>query len=130
MSFSGLDPIAILASAVAGFVFGAVYYSALGKQWMASLSMKEQPKPDPKIFITAFLCQAVMATVLHGLTAAIGRETLVSTLQLTLLVWVGLVVAPMIVNHRFQSQQWRLTAIDAGHWLGVLVLMAIVQHFL
>ena len=32
----------------------------------------------------------------------------------------------MLVNHRFQGQGWKLTLIDAGHWLGVLLVMGAV----
>jgi len=43
-----------------------------------------------------------------------------------LFVWAGFIAAPMIVNHRFQGSPWMLTLIDAGHWLGVLIVMGLV----
>ena len=36
MTFAGINYVAILVAAVAGWLAGAVYYMALGKQWVAA----------------------------------------------------------------------------------------------
>ena len=36
MAFSGVNYIAVLVAAAAGFAFGAVWYSALARRWMAA----------------------------------------------------------------------------------------------
>ena len=126
MEFAGLNYIAVLVAAVAGFAFGAAWYMTLGKQWMEALRMKERPEPSPAPFIFAFLCQLAMAWVLAGLIGHLGDITVTRSVLSALFVWAGFIAAPMIVNHRFQGSPWILTLIDAGHWLGVLVVMGLV----
>ena len=43
-----------------------------------------------------------------------------------LVVWAGFIVTTMLVNNAFCGRKYLLTAIDAGHWLIVLVLMGAV----
>ena len=126
MQFAGLDNVAVLVAAIAGFGFGAVWYMTLGKRWMEALGMKERPEPSPAPFIFALLCQLVMAWVLAGLIGHLGEITVLRSVVSALFVWAGFFAAPMIVNHRFQGSPWMLTLIDAGHWLGVLVVMGVV----
>lgn len=126
MQFAGLDYIAVLVAAIAGFGFGAVWYMILGKPWMAAVGMSEQPQPSPAPFIFAFLCQLVMAWVLAGLIGHLGEVTLTRSLLSALFVWGGFIATTMIVNHRFQRAPWMLTLIDGGHWLGVLLVMGLV----
>lgn len=130
MTFAELDPIAIIAATVAGFVFGAVWYGALSKPWMQAVGLTEPPKPDPKIYILTFVCQLVLSTVIYLIMSAHSETSVGQQITTVALLWAGFVVAPMVVNHRFQSQTWLLTFVDAGHWLGVFVVMTIVQSLL
>jgi len=116
--------IAILVAAVAGFAFGAVWYMALAKPWMATAGLTEQPKPAP--FLIAFAAQLVMAWMLAGALGHLGDVSVVAGLITAALIWVGFVATTMIVNHRFQGAKWSLTFIDGGHWLGVLLVMGVV----
>jgi len=43
-----------------------------------------------------------------------------------LFTWGGFVVSTILVNNAFSGRRYALTAIDAGHWLAVLVLMGVV----
>lgn len=126
MVFAGINYLAVLVAAVAGFAFGALWYGLLGKQWMAALGITEQPKPSPGPFLTAFICQLVMAGMLAGVIGHLGEISITRSLLSALFVWFGFVVTTMTVNHRFQSQRWLLTLIDGAHWLGVLVVMGMV----
>ena len=126
MTFAGINYLAVLIAAAGGFIFGSVWYGLLGKQWMAALGMTEHPKPAPAPFIIAFVCQLVMAWVLAGIVGHFGEVTLTSTLITAALLWAGFVLTTQMVNHRFQSAAWSLTAIDAGHWLGVLLVMGLI----
>ncbi len=125
MTFAGINYLAVLIAAAGGFLFGSVWYGLLGKQWMAAVGMTEHPKPAPAPFIIAFVCQLVMAWVLAGIVGHFGEVTLTSTLITAALVWAGFLLTTQLVNHRFQSAPWSLTAIDAGHWLGVLLVMGL-----
>jgi len=118
--------IAILVAAIAGFAFGSVWYMALAKPWMAAAGITERPKPDPAVFLMTFAAQLVMAWMLAGALGHLGDVSVLAGFITAALTWVGFVVTTMIVNHRFQGKPWSLTLIDAGHWLGVMLVMGVV----
>ena len=126
MQFAGLNYLAVLVAAIAGFGFGAAWYTVLAKPWMAAVGLTEPPKPSPGPFIMAFACQLVMAWVLAGVVGHLGDVTVVRAVVSALFLWLGFVATTMTVNHRFQSASWSLTIIDAGHWLGVLLVMSVI----
>ncbi len=126
MMFSGTSYLAVLVAAAAGFAFGALWYTVLGKRWMAAVGMTEPPKPTPLPFIVAFVCQLIIAYMLAGLIGHMGEVTVGSSMIAGALVWFGFVLTTMLVNHRFQSQTWSLSVIDGGHWLGVFLVIGFV----
>ena len=126
MTFVGINYLAVAIAAGAGFLFGALWYGLLGKQWMAALSLSEHPKPTPGPFVVAFVAQLVMAWVLAGVVGHFGEVTPTTALITAALVWLGFVLTTQTVNHRFQGARWSLTLIDSGHWLGVLLVMGLV----
>lgn len=126
MSFDSVNWLGILGATVGGYVFGAIYYSVLSKPWMAAVEFTERPKPAPGPLITAFVAQLVMATMLFGVVGHLGDVNPRRAIISALFIWVGFIVTTMIVNHRFQGAKWSLTMIDAGHWLGVLLVMAVI----
>jgi hypothetical protein len=104
MDFAGANYLAILVAAIAGFVFGAIYYGVLSKQWVAAGRIApDQARPGVAILAVTFVCELIMAWVLAGI-----------------------MVTTMAVNHRYQAYGWNLTAIDGGHWLGVAVVMGAI----
>ena len=130
MPIPTVDYLAVLVAAVAGFAFGAVWYMALGRAWMAALGKTEeevQANSIPKVFVVAFLAQLVMAWLLAGLTDHMGaRGSLADGLAVGFYAWLGFVMTTMVVNYGFQGQRRMLTVIDGGHWLGVLLIQALV----
>ena len=66
-----------------------------------------------------------MAWVLAGMVGHLGTVTIRSAVISALFAWVGFIVTTMLVNNAFRGGGL-LTAIDAGHWLVVLVLMGVV----
>lgn len=129
--FSGLDWVEVLAAGAAGFGFGALYYTVLGKPWMAALGkteeeIKQNMSKEP--FIRAIIGQMVIAVTLSLLTA--GLTDLGDILGRALLIWLGVVVTTMTINHGFQGKSRALTLIDGGHWLGVFLVQGCVIGFL
>ncbi|MEQ8710760.1 MAG: hypothetical protein RIC36_17390 [Rhodospirillales bacterium] len=43
MSFAGMNYLAVPVASIAGFAFGALWYTILGRRWMAALGWTEQP---------------------------------------------------------------------------------------
>ncbi|GMG81254.1 hypothetical protein LNKW23_04670 [Paralimibaculum aggregatum] len=131
MMFDGIDLLAVLAAAAASFVFGAGWYAALGRVWMRAAGLTEaDTRPDPKVFAVAFLCQLLMAFVLAGVVYHVSPGAEGPTVRAGLIsagmIWAGFVLTTQIVNHRFQGAPWALTAVDCGHWLGVLLIQGLV----
>ena len=131
MPFADVNWIAVLASTVAGFVFGALWYSALGKAWLAALRRSEaglsaRYAASPVPYVIAFAAQALIGFCLMQLLVRLDALATGRALGAALFLWLALVLGPMAVNHSFQNACRRLTLIDAGHWLGVLLLQALV----
>jgi hypothetical protein len=131
MSFAGISYIAVFFAAVAGFAFGAVYYTLLGTQWMTALGktredIERQRSPLP--FVIAAAAQLVMAFVLAGTIGHLGQGmvTIRNGVISALFVWVGFVATTMAVNYAFQGARYKLTLIDGGHWLGGLLIQGLI----
>ena len=136
--FSGLTVWALLLAAVASFVFGGVWYSALSKQWMAAANLtKERIAAAGGALaptIITFFCQLFMAWMLAGIILHMAKAgipaTAVNGLISGAFIWAGFIATILIVSQRYQLQSWRLTLIDGGHWLGVLLIQgAILGRF-
>jgi hypothetical protein len=137
MTFAGINYLAILIAAVAGWLAGAAYYSALGKHWVtAQGSTMEAFKARQAAlkgtsaawlpFALAFAANVVMAWVLAGMVGHLGSVTIRSAVISALFAWAGFVLTTSLINNAFSGRRYALTAIDAGHWLLVLVLMGLV----
>jgi hypothetical protein len=128
MAFAGINYLAVLAAGAAGFVFGAIYYTALGKPWMAAADLNPDniDRANPVPYITAAVAQLVIAYMLAGILGHLGDVTIRGALITAFFIWLGFIVTTMAVNHRFQGAKPMLTVIDCGHWLGVLLVMGMV----
>ena len=127
MAFTAVSYVAVLIAAVAGFVFGAIYYGVFSKQWIAAGRIApEQAQPSPALLAITFACELAFAFVLALMIGGLGAATLPGGVAVGLLAWFGFVLASMTMNHRYQGFGWDLTLIDGGHWLGVAVLMGAI----
>ena len=130
MDFAGINYLAVLLAALAGFFVGWPWYTAFGKAWARALGKDPDtpPKPRPQPFIVLGLSLLLMAWVLAGIIGHLGtgQVTVVNGVISALFVWVGFVVTTMAVNHAFQGQKLVLTLIDSGHFLVVLMLMGAI----
>jgi len=131
MQFAGISYLAVLAAAVAGFVFGALYYTMLRRAWLAALGRTEADMADgmtAKPFVIAAVAQIVMAFVLAGSVGHLGpgMVTPLNGAISGLILWAGLVVTTLSVNYAFQGARTALTLIDGAHWLGALLIQGLV----
>jgi hypothetical protein len=125
MSFTGLSYLAIIVAAIAAFIFGAVWYIALGNRWLAALGKDEsdlKTLSSPMPFITTGVALLVMGWMLAGLLGHLGTVDVWHGIVSGFFLWVGFVATTMTVNHRFQGLPWSLTFIDGGYWLGMLLI--------
>jgi hypothetical protein len=133
MAFAGINYLAVLVAAVAGFAFGAAYYMTLSKPWLAAIGKtKEEPaaqgKGSPMPFIVSIIALAIMAWTLAGIMGHLGagQVTLKNGIISALFVWLGFVITTQSVNYAFGQRKPMLTVIDGIHWLGVLVIQGAI----
>jgi Protein of unknown function (DUF1761) len=138
MNLGNLNYWPILIAAIAAFAFGAVWYGALGKQWMAARDVSaadmEKAKAEmgtiPVPYIIAFVALLVMAWMFAGVLLHLARGGMPMSIRAGVIsgffLWLGFVITTMAVNHAFQGAKRALTLIDGGHWLGVLLIQGAI----
>jgi hypothetical protein len=120
---------------VAAFIFGGIYYRLLSERWMKAvgLTQKNKLKRGARTpLLIAIVAELVMAWVLAGLIGHFGpgQVTIKNGVVSGAFVWLGFVVTVIVVNNAFGMRKPVLSVIDAGHWLGVLLIMgAIIGAF-
>jgi hypothetical protein len=130
MTFAGMNYLAIVVAAAIGFVFGGIYYRTLSAQWLAASGVrKENVQGHPwGLYATAVLANLAMAWVLAGILGhfGAGQVTIRNGLISGFFVWFGFVATTIAVNNGFAMRKPMLGVIDAGHWLGVLLIMGAI----
>jgi hypothetical protein len=122
--------IVILAAGVAGWLFGAVWYTALGKPYQRALGLNPDDCKGKKMpmapLVVAFLAALVMSAVLYQLLTNLGVLGVSGSAIAGLTLGLGLLATSIVVNNMFQQKSAMLTIIDAGHWTLVLVVESVV----
>lgn len=131
MVFAGLNYLAIILAAAAGFVWGAAYYTTLSKQWLSAVGIaKEQMRigRSPAPFVISFVALVVMAWVLAGTLGHLGpgQVTVKNGIISGLFLWLGFIATTVFVNNAYPGRKYSLSAIDSIHWLGVVVIQGAV----
>ena len=138
MEFANVNYIAVMLAAAASFLFGGGWYGMLSQQWMEAAGMKLDditPSGGPVLspYIKAYLAELVMAFVLSGLIGALAKgsgTTVWRSMMIATMMWLGFIMCSLVVNHAFQGSKKTLTAIDGGHWLGVMLVQGAVLGWL
>ncbi|MBW8910218.1 MAG: DUF1761 domain-containing protein [Mesorhizobium sp.] len=129
MDFSVVNWLAVIVAAVVAWLFGAVWYMALSKPWMKAAKIDPaNKKPSIAPFIISFVAEVVMAFVLTLVVGAMtgGEPNPLAGVIFGFVLWLGFVATTITANHRYQGFGWDLTLLDAGHWLGVLLIIGAV----
>jgi hypothetical protein len=135
MTFAGINYLAVVIAALAGFGFGAVYYMSLARPWMdaqgwtpeqQAAHVRGELNPSRLPFVIAIVANLVMSWVLAGLIGHMGSVTIRSGLISAAFVWLGFVVTTLAVNYAYSGRKPMLMVIDAGYWLGALLIMGAV----
>jgi hypothetical protein len=118
MAFAGMNYMAIVAAAVVGWLIGV----ALRWLFRRARPMKVQA------LVLAFTACLIMAWMLAGVLGHLGpgQVTLRNGVISAAFLWFGFVLTSTVVNNTSAGRTWGQTAIDAGHWLVVLLAMGAV----
>lgn len=131
MPITGTNLIGVLLAAIAGFAFGAAYYTLLGKHWLDAIGKSEEEVKETRSavpFVTSFVSLVVMGLVLSwyfGQQDSQGMGS-VQAIHSAVVLWLGFIVTSMATNNAFQDAKTKLTVLDSAHWLGVLVIEALI----
>jgi len=124
---------AILAAAAASWAFGAVWYGAFGRAWAAGLDLlrpgaAEGARSAPPVFalVLSFVAELAMSATLAGVLIHIAgaQFSMKSALVAGVLVWLGFIAPTVVTSYAYQGRPWTVSAIDGGHWLGVMLIQA------
>jgi hypothetical protein len=122
--------IAILAAGLAGWIFGAIWYGVLGKPWQRALGLNPDDCKGKKMplapMVASLLVALVMSAVLFPVLVSAGALTIVSAAVTGLILGLGFLFCPTLVNNMFQQRSFTLTVIDGLHWTFALVIEAVV----
>ena len=133
MSFAGINFVAVLVAAVAGWLASAVWYMSLGPLYQAALGKtpeqckEEMKKPGAFLpFLYALIGNLVIAWMLAGVLGHLGQVTIKNGVITGAFLWFGFILTTMVVNFCFSGRDKRLLLIDLGNWLIVMVVMGAV----
>jgi len=122
--------LAIGAAGLAGWLFGAVWYTSLSKPWQRAHGLNPEDCKDQKMplapLVIALLGALVMAAVQYLLLAGLGVGTIAGAAITGLILGTGFLFTATVVNNQFQGKNWVATVIDGMHWTLVLVIEAVV----
>jgi hypothetical protein len=76
--------------------------------------------------VASLLVALVMSAVLFPVLVSAGALTIVSAAVTGLILGLGFLFCPILVNNMFQQRSFTLTVIDGLHWTFALVIEAVV----
>jgi len=126
MGFAAIDSLATVIAAILAFAFGFAWHRMFEKSWMTAEGYRGKPALKVAPLVVVFIAYLVIAGMLAGIVGHIGGVTLWNTLVSGVMIWAGFVLATIVVDHSFEARPRKLTLINAGHWLGVFVIMSLV----
>lgn len=126
--------VAVGAAALAAWIFGAVYYGALGKPWQRAQGLNPDDCKGQKMpiapMVASLLSEILMAVIFLNLLAALGVHSWQDGLLTGLMLGVGFMATTNLVNNMFQQNKPALTVIDSIHWIGVAAIEGVVLSLL
>jgi putative Mn2+ efflux pump MntP len=124
MMAHSVNYLSVLIAAVAAWLFGGVYYTALGRYWMAAQGKTmEQCQAEQAAkssvakvapFIVVFVAEIIIGWALYGLLVHMNAFTLRSGVISAVLCWFGFVVTTLTSNYAFHGRRPMLTVIDSA----------------
>lgn len=121
-----MEYLGVLAAAVAAWIFGAVWYMALGRQYQRALGKDPEQCKDQKMPVAplavCFLGELVMAAALSYVLARMSVVGWSWGAIAGAIIGVGVIAPTVIINHMFPGRGQALMAIDGLHWIGVAII--------
>ena len=127
---------AIVVAAIAAWLFGGIYYTALSGPWLKAMGKTlEQCKAEQATksgvakaapFVLVFVGELVMSWVTYGILLHMNMFTVRGGAIIGAGCWLGFVLTTITANNAFQGRKAMLTVIDSAAWLGALLIIGAV----
>ena len=116
----------ILAATLAGLAFGVGYYFLVDRA--VTKSSSDGATKQTVLAALAFIAEAWFAAILAGALILAPPEAGQWTMAIgsALVIWIGFIVPVLLVTHRTRALTTRTALTDCGHWLGVIIIQALV----
>jgi hypothetical protein len=135
-SFAGINPWAVLASAIAAMVIGFLWYSPIlfANPWMRLMGfdpndkakIAEMQKGAGKMYGLAFVASLVSALVLAKIIAISYVITIPYGMKVGFAVWLGFVTTVQLTGALFGKQPAKLYLINTGYQLVCYLVMGAI----
>jgi hypothetical protein len=128
--------LAIVTAAIAAWLFGGMYYTALSGPWLKAMGKTlEQCKAEQAAksavakaapFILAFVGELIMAWAMYGILLHMNMFTPRAGMITGAACWLGFVLTTVTVNNAFAGRKAMLSVIDSIAWLGAMIIIGAV----
>jgi hypothetical protein len=122
----------VIAAAVAAFAFGAVWYIAMSKPWMAAsgVTEAEQKASGPMPFVVGLLAMVLVAGMMRHLLGTSGVTSVGSGAIAGFGIGAFLVTPWVAMNYAFSLRKPSLTLIDGVNAVvGCTIMGAVLNAF-
>lgn len=136
MIYIAINAVAILAAALASLAFGIGYYRLADRSGAIRFGGGGGGggggAGEAISMLVIFVAEAWFAAILAGALILAPPEAGQWTMALgsAVIIWIGFVVPVLIVTHRIRDRPNRAALIDCGHWLGAMIVQAIVLQMI
>jgi hypothetical protein len=116
-----MEVVSVLAAAAGSWVFGAVWYMALSKPWMAAAGLKigANGRPEggssPMPFVLSAICMVLVAGLMRHVMAMAQLTTVVQGVMTGFGVGAFFIAPWIMINNAYAMRPFRLTLIDGGY---------------
>ena len=109
---------------------GAILAATLAGLAFAALRFRRQVSVGTAV--TAFVASAWLCAILAGalILAPPRGGVWTMTLGSAIVIWAGFVAPVVAASYRFRALPWRTVASDAGVWLGMMIVQAVVLRLI
>lgn len=113
----------ILVATLAGLAVGLLFDRLLRRAGGAARH------PLARLLPTALVAEGWFCAILAGaliLAPAAKGSAWTMAIGSAVVIWIGFVAPALIVTARYRALPWRTALLDAGHWLAVMLVQAVV----
>lgn len=130
LSFGAVNWLAVGVAAIATFLLGGIWYTALAKPWQrlhgytdAQVAEMKKLRPPPVFFGGMIASYVLLSSVLGVVFASLGIASLVAGLIMCLLLWLGIALPIGLTAWIASNKPFGAFAIDLAYQLAFLLLV-------